>query len=65
MKAKATARGNTFEARLQSRVEAFSEGGLDWIYLNDIERVWKDWIKDQEELTKQENGGSIHIESSL
>jgi hypothetical protein len=64
MKAKATAQGSTFEARLKSRVEAFSEGGLDWIYLNDIERVWKDWVK-LEDARRQENGVGIHIESSL
>jgi hypothetical protein len=65
MMAKAAARGTGFEARLQSRVETFSEGGLDWIYLNDIERVWKDWLDKQEDSAGQEKGEDIRIESNL
>ncbi|OKL61840.1 hypothetical protein UA08_02296 [Talaromyces atroroseus] len=62
--AKAKARGSTFEARLKSRVEAFSEGGLDWIYLNDIERVWNDWLENMDS-TRREKTNNVRIESNL
>lgn len=45
MKSKFASVANTFEGRLQARIAAFSEGGLDWIYQNDIEQVWKDWLQ--------------------
>lgn len=46
-------------------MEAFKQGGLDWVYLNDIERVWKDWLRSQADLTTQENEENTRIESSL
>ena len=45
MKAKFAGVADTFEGRLQARIAAFSVGGLDWIYQNDIEQVWKDWLQ--------------------
>lgn len=44
MKAKFAAAADTLEGRLQARIAAFGEGGLDWIYQNDIEQVWKEWL---------------------
>lgn len=41
--AKATAK--SFEDVLHARVASFSEGSeLSWIYENDIEDVWKNWL---------------------
>lgn len=45
MKAKFAGVADTFEGRLQARITAFSEDSLDWIYRNDIELVWKEWLQ--------------------
>ncbi|EED14445.1 monooxygenase, putative [Talaromyces stipitatus ATCC 10500] len=59
MKARFAGISGTFESRLQARVSAFSEGGLDWIYQNDIERVWKDWLENKSNPTAIQEGGSF------
>jgi salicylate hydroxylase len=50
MKAKFAGVVGTFEGRLQARIAAFSDGGLDWIYQNDIEQVWRDWLAQNSDL---------------
>lgn len=37
--------GQTFEESLQARINSFGgEEQLSWIYGNDIERVWKEFL---------------------
>lgn len=64
MKAKFSGISGTFEGRLQARVAAFSEGGLDWIYQNDIEQVWKDWLANNASPSASPEDGSF-VSSSL
>lgn len=63
MKAKFAGVVGTFEGRLQARIAAFSDGGLDWIYQNNIEKVWNDWL----EKTTHSNSGQEEsfVSSSL
>jgi FPC/CPF motif-containing protein YcgG len=42
--------GRTFEERLQMKVDAFvGEDKLAWIYENDIEEVWKAYLRRENE----------------
>lgn len=59
MKAKFASVANTFEGRLQARIAAFGEGGLDWIYQNDIEQVWKDWLQQNDNSIAGQEGASF------
>ncbi|KAE8548277.1 hypothetical protein EYB25_010071 [Talaromyces marneffei] len=64
MKAKFAGVVDTFEGRLQARIVAFSEGGLDWIYQNDIEQVWKEWLQ-QNDTSIAGQGDALFVSSSL
>jgi salicylate hydroxylase len=59
MKAKFAGVADTFEGRLQARIAAFGSGGLDWIYQNDIEQVWKDWLRTTEDSNSSQEDGSF------
>lgn len=59
MKAKFANVASTFEGRLQARIAAFGEGGLDWIYQNDIEQVWKDWLQQNDNSIANQEGASF------
>ncbi|KAJ9194491.1 hypothetical protein DTO164E3_4181 [Paecilomyces variotii] len=44
----AKAKSDSFEYILQARVESFEAGKeMDWIYGNDIEQVWREWLDNQ------------------
>ncbi|KAJ9271572.1 hypothetical protein DTO212C5_2364 [Paecilomyces variotii] len=44
----AKAMSDSFESILQARVESFGAGKeMDWIYGNDIEQVWREWLDNQ------------------
>ncbi|RDW84272.1 putative FAD-binding monooxygenase [Coleophoma cylindrospora] len=38
----------TFDANLAARLKAFDGQGLAWVYLNDIEQVWDDYVQSLE-----------------
>lgn len=49
---------NSFESILQARVESFGAGKeMDWIYGNDIEQVWTEWLDHQ---TQDKNGDRLN-----
>lgn len=64
MKAKFAGVADTFEGRLQARIAAFGEGGLDWIYQNDIEQVWKEWLQQKDNSIAGQEDTSV-VSSSL
>ncbi|GAD94124.1 monooxygenase, putative [Paecilomyces variotii No. 5] len=49
---------NGFESILQTRVESFGAGKeMDWIYGNDIEQVWSEWLENQ---NQDKNGDRVN-----
>lgn len=46
---KANSSDKGFDEILNARVASFGAGGgsMDWIYKNDIERVWTDYLKNR------------------
>ncbi|KAJ9312342.1 hypothetical protein DTO271D3_7358 [Paecilomyces variotii] len=44
----AKTKSDSFESILQAKVESFEAGKeMDWIYGNDIEQVWREWLENQ------------------
>ncbi|KAJ9226734.1 hypothetical protein DTO027B5_1930 [Paecilomyces variotii] len=44
----AKTKSDSFESILQAKVESFEAGKeMDWIYGNDIEQVWREWLDNQ------------------
>jgi salicylate hydroxylase len=43
--AKAKNPGQTFEESLEVKIKGFGGGDLSWIYQNDIQTVWEEFLK--------------------